>query len=367
MEILNKLTIRGFKSIQNLEDFELRQLNIIVGANGAGKSNLISFFRLLRFFVEDRLNQYIISNGGVDDFLYNGPKITDKMFFETHFGCRGYRFSLTPTSEGTCAVENESRYYDFSRYGWWSLGSSPNGSSRMVAEIKNNATDAQYSRPVYDTIMSWQLYHFHDTSNTAGMRRYDILENWEKLSADASNIAPFLLKMRKDWPDSYQRIVDAIRTVLPYFDDFALTPQTFGEQIKVRLSWRQKGSDYPMQPYHLSDGSMRFICLATALLQPEPPSMIIIDEPELGLHPEAIAILAELIEFASKHTQVVIATQSPLLLNFFSLDDIIVTKRQNGSSFFTRLKKEDFSHWLDDFNVGELWAKNVLEGGATHE
>lgn len=362
MATLDRLTIRGFKSIQNLEDFELRQLNIIVGTNGAGKSNLISFFRLLRFFVEDRLNQYIISNGGIDDFLFNGPKITNKIYFETHFGERGYRFSLIPTTEGTCSVEDESRYYDKSFYGWWSLGGSPNGSSRMVAEIKNNIPDARYSRPVYDTIISWQLYHFHDTGITAGMRRYDIVENWEKLSPDASNIAAFLRNMKLLRPDCYQRIIDAVRTALPYFDDFALTPQHFGEQLKVRLSWYQKGSDYPMQPYHFSDGAMRFICLATALLQPNPPSMIIIDEPELGLHPKAIAILAELIEFASRNTQVVIATQSPLLLNYFSIEDIIVAERHNGSSGFIRLKEEDFSHWLEDFSIGELWTKNVLGG-----
>ena len=122
-----------------------------------------------------------------------------------------------------------------------------------------------------------------------------------------------------------------------------------------------------MQPYHLSDGSIRFICLATALLQPNPPSTIIIDEPELGLHPEAIGVLAELIKLAAQKTQVIVATQSPLLLDQFSIEDIIVARRKDGASTFERLKEEDYTSWLEDYTIGELWAKNVILGGTSHE
>ena len=142
---------------------------------------------------------------------------------------------------------------------------------------------------------------------------------------------------------------------------------TQGEAEKVKLSWKQIGSDYPMQPYHLSDGSIRFICLATALPQPNPPSTIIIDEPELGLHPEAIGVLAELIKLAAQKTQVIVATQSPLLLDQFSIEDIIVARRKDGASTFERLKEEDYTSWLEDYTVGELWTKNVIQGGTSHE
>jgi energy-coupling factor transporter ATP-binding protein EcfA2 len=148
-----------------------------------------------------------------------------------------------------------------------------------------------------------------------------------------------------------------------FFDDFDLKEKKFGQETKVRLSWRQKGSDYPMQPYHLSDGSIRFICLATALLQPVLPSTIIIDEPELGLHPAAISILAELIQDAAKRTQVIIATQSPALIDQFALEDIVVVNREEGASTFTRLNERDFSTWLEEYTVGELWRKNVITGG----
>ena len=153
--------------------------------------------------------------------------------------------------------------------------------------------------------------------------------------------------------------------MIPFLDDFILKPN--GNEM-LRLDWRQKGvADYPMRPSHLSDGSIRFICLAAALLQPTPPSMIVIDEPELGLHPQAIAILAELIQSAAKRTQVITATQSAALINHFSVEDIVVVNREDGQSTFERLKHEDFSAWLEDYSVGELWAKNVIAGGPAHE
>jgi len=174
-----------------------------------------------------------------------------------------------------------------------------------------------------------------------------------------------LLFLRELNRPHYDEILHACRLVAPFLDDFLLEPQQLGPKTKVALSWKAKGSDYPMQPYHLSDGTIRFICLATALLQPNPPSTIIIDEPELGLHPEAIRILGELIEDAAKRTQLIIATQSPLLLDQFAIKDIVVVKRKEGQSTFERLKHEDFTEWLQDYSVGQLWTKNVIQGGTT--
>ena len=305
---LDKLTIKGFKSIRKLKAFELNNLNIFIGGNGAGKSNLIEFFRLLRKIIDGNLNTYIHSGGGISDFLFNGRKITSKLEFETRFGVRGYRFSLEPGPSEKCLITNEARYYEGGRTGWWTLGDSPDGTSLLVKEVKDDSSDSQYSRPVYDAISSWQIYHFHDTSTTAAMRHYEIVQDNKVLRFDAANIAPYLLRLKNEQEHAYQEILNAVHLVMPFFDDFLLDVTQFGEKQKVNLSWLQKGSDYPMQPYHFSDGSIRFICLATALLQPHLPSTIIIDEPELGLHPSAIAILAELIQNTSKRTQLIVAT-----------------------------------------------------------
>jgi predicted ATPase len=364
---LDSLTIRGFKSIRELKDFELKKINIFVGANGAGKSNLISFFHMLQSFIEETLSDFVRDSGGIGDLLHNGRKATKQMEFETRFGLRGYRFTLKPGPGEGFALTDEARYYKHGSTGWWNLGSSEDNSSMLVREAKGASTDSQYSKPVYEAIGSWKIYHFHDTSSTAPMRHAEIVEDNMALRADASNIGPFLLRLRNEKTSYYDEILNACRLVAPFFDDFFLEPQKLGPKTKVSLTWKTKGSDYPMQPYHLSDGSIRFICLATALLQPDPPSTIIIDEPELGLHPEAIRILGELIEDAAKRTQIIAATQSPLLLDQFSIEDVVVVNRKEGQSVFERLKRSDFDEWLEDYSVGELWTKNVIQGGTTNE
>ena len=309
---LDKITIRGFKSIQELEDFELKSLNVFGGANGAGKSNLISFFRMLQELIDGDLAAYVLKSGGISDLLYNGRRATKQMEFEARFRLRGYRFKIVPgTDDKSFALEDEARYYEHSQSKWWHLGSSGDNRSLLVKEAKGKSKDSEYSRPVYEAIRSWKVYHFHDTSSTAAMRHEEIVQDNKVLRSDAANIAPFLLRLREEEDSSYDEILESCRLVTPFLDDFLLEPQKLGPKITVALAWRTKRSDYPMQPYHLSDGSIRFICLATALLQPDPPSTLIIDEPELGLHPEAIRILAELIENAAKRTQLIVATQSP--------------------------------------------------------
>ncbi|MDR0843550.1 MAG: AAA family ATPase, partial [Acidobacteriota bacterium] len=308
---LTRLTIRGFKSIQELDEFNLNSLNVFVGANGVGKSNLLAFFRLLHALMEDNLSDYILKNGGVGDLLFNGRKTTAEMSFETRFGLCSFRFKIKPGADDeSFAVTDEARYYEYGTTGWWELGSSENGKSMLVREIKRGDSDAKHSRPVYDAICSWKIYHFHDTSATAPMRHAEIVQDNEALRPDAANIAPFLLRMREEEVATYREILNTCRIVVPYLDDFLLKPKKYGAAEKVSLTWKTKGTDYPMQPYQLSDGSVRFICLVAALLQPTPPAAIIIDEPELGLHPEAIRLLGELIKNAAKRTQLIVATQS---------------------------------------------------------
>ncbi len=364
---LDKLTIRGFKSIESLENFPLKSLNLLIGANGAGKSNLIEFFYMLRNLMDDNLLDYVRRSGGVDDLLFNGPKETSQMEFATKFGPRGYRFTLKPGPLGTCWLTEEARYYEHGETGWWELGNSPDGRSLLAQEAKSKTRDSYLSKQVYNAIISWKIYHFHDTSASAGMRRYEIIQDNKTLRLNASNIAPYLLYLREQHPAAYQEIVEALRLAMPFFEDFLLDVTEFGESQKVNLSWRQKISDYPMQPYHLSDGSIRFICLTTALLQPQPPAAIIIDEPELGLHPLAIAILAELIQNASRKTQLIVATQSPALIDHFSVEDVIVVNRREGGSIFERLQEKDYKAWLEKYSVGELWVKNVISASPIYE
>lgn len=373
---IKKISISGFKSLRELIDFELGDLNIIIGANGAGKSNLVQVFRLLMAMTRKNLQKFILENGGADNFLHNGPKNTRAIKIALEFESRGnlaegsncYRFELTPTVEETFLVSEDRKYVT----GNWRSYGDPSRESRLRDECDEKSADGRgkgVGHFVYDAIAHWMMYHFHDTSSTAPMRRSEIVEDHRILRSNGGNIAPFLLNLKSDESlrSYYQEIVNATRLVIPFFDDFRLDVMKFGDAEKVKLGWRQKGSDFPMQPYHLSDGSIRFICLAAALLQPHPPSAVVIDEPELGLHPEAIAILAELIQTAAKKSQILVATQSPLILNEFAMEDIVVVNRKDGQSTFERLNYSDYNEWLEEYSVGELWTKNVIEGGATHE
>ncbi|RUM46741.1 MAG: recombinase RecF [Desulfocapsa sp.] len=373
---IKKLSIKGFKSILDCSDFEMSNLNIIIGANGAGKSNFVQIFRMIMAMTRKNFSKFILERGGADNFLFNGPKITHQINIEFEFqslsdnatGSNFYRFELTPTVDEQFLVSEERQYVTTN---WRSYGS-PSIESRLYDERNETSADGQWNGVghfVYESISNWMVYHFHDTSSTAPMRRSEIIEDSHKLRGNASNIAPFLLMLRNSelYKNDYEEIVNAVRLVIPFFDDFRLDVQKLGEAEKVKLSWTQKGSDFPMQPYHLSDGSIRFICLATALLQPNPPSTIIIDEPELGLHPAAISILAELIQMAARRTQIIVATQSPALIDQFAIEDIVVVNRENGASSFKRLDEKDFSAWLEEYSVGELWTKNVITGGPVYE
>ena len=324
------------------------------------------------------MQKFILENGGADNFLHNGPRNTPAISMEFEFeshspfrkGSNVYRFELSPTVEETFLVNEERKYVtsDWRPYG------SPSLESRLYDERQETSATGNghgVGYFVYQSIANWIVYHFHDTSSTAPMRRSEIIEDNTKLRSNGSNIAPFLLKLKTGntfpSPAYYQDIVNAVRLVMPFFDDFRLDVLKMGEAEKVKLSWQQKGSDFPMQPYHLSDGSIRFICLATALLNPFPPSVIVIDEPELGLHPEAIRILGELIRDAAKRTQIIVATQPPLLLDQFSIEDIVVVNRREGQSVFERLHRADFDEWLENYSVGELWSRNIIAGGTCHE
>ncbi len=366
---LDLLTIKGFKSIENLEDFRLANLNVFIGGNGAGKSNLIDFFRLLRAMMElplpglarASLKTFIADSGDSDDFLFNGPKTTEQIEIKTMFGPNGYRFKLVPTRDVTFIIIDEERYHESDLNGWRKMGS---GQTRPELLKDKDRSDASGGRNVayciYEAISSWQIYHFHDTSKASSMRRFETIDDCDYLRFDASNIAPYLFYLKNDEKAVYSQIMDTIRLVAPFFDNFILKPN---KNEKVRLRWKHKGSDYPLKPQHLSDGTLRFICLTTALLQPDPPSTMIIDEPELGLHPYAIDILAELILAASKKFQLIVSTQSPLLVDCFEPKDVVVVNRRKGASVFERLDKEDLSSWLEDYSLGELWRKNIFDGG----
>lgn len=360
---IGTLTIKGFKSICELKKFRLLPLNVLIGANGVGKSNFVSFFKMLGELVEGRLQVWTKKQGGADRLLSFGIKETKAIEINIHFADNGYGIILEPTAGGEFVISEEQISFDGPYYGQTSpvLGRG-HSESRLKQEIAGGIS-RKMAKYCYDAISSWKVFHFHDTSDTAGVKRHGALHDYHYLRSDASNLAAYLFHLKQAHPETYSQIRKTVSLAIPFFDDFALQPESSSSgERQIQLLWKQKDSDYAFWPSQLSDGSLRFICLATALMQPNPPTTIIIDEPELGLHPCAVVLLGALIRAAAKRMQVIVSTQSVPLLNEFSIDDLIVVERQEGASIFKRLNQEDFESWLQDYSVGELWEKNILGG-----
>lgn len=366
---LGRLTIKGFKSIRSLENFRLRDLNILIGANGAGKSNFVSFFSFLHEMVEGRLTLTVNKGGGADAHLFLGPQITKKLSTELHFGLNGYVFELEPTVDNRLVFSDERIQYVGSQKTFVvnrSLGSG-HSESNLMEQTKGGKNQA-IAKHIYEAISGWVVYHFHDTSETAPMRRTCSVRDNERLRPDAGNLAAFLFRLKEEKLPTYELICDTVRLVAPFFKDFRLRPKKARGDEFVQLEWTQKNSDYPFHASQFSDGTIRFIALATALLQPDPPATILIDEPELGLHPYALNTLASLIRQARQRTQLIVSTQSASLLNAFEPKDIVAIDRVEGESRFHRLSEQELSTWLDEeYNLGELWQKEVYGGGPVHE
>ena len=354
---IDKLTIRGFKSLQDVE-LELGQLNVLIGPNGAGKSNLISYFDMLRELVEGRLQVWVAKRGGSDQILSYGVKETGHIESFIEFGLNGYKFVLTPSVTDLFTFSREDLHFTGDRVRDMQIRI---GSGLAESQLKYE--DQPIAKHCYASISAWKVFHFHDTSDTALVRRKGELHDNGYLRTDASNLAAFLYALNRRDPATYTQIRKIVQLAIPSFDDFELEPEQIRpDEHLIQLTWRQIGSDYPFLPSQLSDGSLRFICLVTALLQPDPPSTVIIDEPELGLHPYAIGLLGALLNSASERMQVIVATQSVQLLDECSIDDLIVVELLEGVSVFNRLKESEFDLWLEDYSVGELWEKNVLGG-----
>ena len=344
---LKKINIVGFKSIKE-SSVELDMLNVLIGSNGAGKSNFISVFTLLNNVIKKELQKYIAACGGANTFLFNGSKETTLMRLHFKFGSNSYGFDLSKTDNDTFYFEDEWFGYHYSVNYIRSI-SSGHPESKLEKEIGNGIT--------------WRVYHFHDTSRNARIKTSCDLADNMYLQFDAGNLAAFLLRLKNEHKNNYDDIIKTIQLIAPYFSDFILVPSNGSGSIL--LKWRQVGSDDIFNANQFSDGTLRFICLAVLLLQPKElqPETIIIDEPELGLHPYAVTIFSELAKKISCNKQIILSTQSVDLLSEFESKDIIVVDRTIEGSTFKRLNEEELKEWLEnDYSLGELWKKNILGG-----
>lgn len=350
---LSRIVLEGYKSIGQC-NLEMGSLNVLIGANGAGKSNFIGFFRLIAVLLDHRLQMLVGKAGGPDALLHFGRKTTDVMNVELYFGNNGYRFTLEPTNDNRLMFQREAL--------WWNMS----GDMGVVSghfESKADQHTSQIKDHTLPVMRSWRVYHFHDTSDSAKVKQTHRLNDNDYLREDGANLAAFLFRLKNHHANHYQRIVRTIQLVAPYFGDFHLRP-TLDNPDYIQLEWTEQGQDIPFKASEFSDGTLRFILMATVLLQPDNlmPSTIIIDEPELGLHPYAITVLAGLVKMAAQAHQLILSTQSVELVNQFDAEDLIVVDKHKGESTFQRPSEESLQSWLSDYSLGDLWKKNLLGG-----
>jgi predicted ATPase len=332
--MLRSISIAGFKSIRKIENLELRPINVLIGPNGSGKSNFIEVFTLL-----DRMAAV---NVEYDD---SDAEKHENIF---HFGIKN-----------TTVITVELGYYD--------------GVARLTIQLTPDGLATNLDPSPTSTAERWVpprpfplrslVYHFQDTGPRSPLRGTAMVRDNGLLRHDGGNLAAFLYLLRERSPDSYDLVRRTIQLVAPFFEDFQLAP----DKDTIRLVWRHKSSDMYFDVSDLSDGTLRFIALATVFLQPEElrPGVIIVDEPELGLHPAAIDVLASLVRRVSRRTQVIMATQSVGLLDRFEPEDVIVADRTGNEVSFRRLDGSGLAEWLESYTLSELWEKNVLGGGPT--
>ncbi len=365
--MLRRIVLKGFKSIKTM-DLEMLPLNVLIGANGAGKSNLVSFFKMLNEMMAGRLQQYIGTTGRAQSLLHFGPKVTPQIEAELEFevdnGVDTYSMRLFHAAGDTLVFADET--LSFLQTGFTKPKLVPLGAgheeTRVGLEAEKGEPTAKFFRHLLNRC---RVYHFHDTSPTARVRQYGYIGDNRWLMPDAGNLAAFLLRLREENGGGvYKRIVSTIRLMAPFFEDFDLEPAG-PTQKEIILNWRNRGSDQVFGPHQLSDGTLRAMCLVTLLMQAEDelPELIIVDEPELGLHPFALNLVASLFKKAAHYSQVLISTQSSSFLDNFDPENVVVVNREGEESQLTRLDAARLEAWLEEYSLGEVWEKNVIGGG----
>ena len=370
---LNNIELKGYKSVNGRgQTLTINDdITVLIGANGVGKSNIVSFFQLLNYAMSGSLQTYIGENGFADAFLYYGSKTTDcikaKLRFSDEESENEYAFRLAFAAGDSLIYTEET--ISFKKKGRGKPFKLTMDAGKKESQLYE-AKDSIYRETVQvfiNLLKNCRYFQFHDTTKESKIRKNGYIGDNKFLRSNAGNLAAFLfgIKCQEVGEPYYQRIVRYIQQVMPQFGDFIMEPSVTDSNY-ISLDWREKNSDHIFGVNQISDGTLRFMALATLLLQPPKtmPSLIVIDEPELGLHPTAISILAGMIKKASENTQVVIATQSPRLLDEFSADKVVVIERdaQQRTSVFKQLSNEQLKAWEDEYTTSELWDKNVIGG-----
>ena len=370
---IESVRIRGFRSLADVEITELPMATVLIGANGSGKSNFIRFFEMLSWMVRsNRLREFVERQGGADDQLFGGNRVTPRMEAEIRLRASDvlddYRFALSYAHPDRFFFSEEAIRYTYDHWqseGQWHYLES-GGREAQIVEVaqtrESRDVNTRTAAIIAGLLRNCSVYQFHDTSGNSDIKkRWDVGEN-NRLRSDGGNLAAILYRLEYEDVRCYEFICRQIGRILPGFDRFAIE-ESYG---KIALRWKAKWTDKTFGAHLTSDGSLRFFALVTLLnLPPEMlPDVILLDEPELGLHPKAVTLVGSMINSLATERQVIVATQSPLLVDAFDIEEIFALDLKDGETSIRKLDDpEKYQTWLDDgFSTGDLWQKNLLGG-----
>jgi predicted ATPase len=370
---LSRIRLEGFRSIRSL-DLTLGRTTVLIGANGAGKSNLLAFLKMVPMMESQSLRLFIGRSGAAESNLHYGPKRTPVMSFRIDAerddgAASAYAVRLAHAAGDALVFVEESVLWRWSGQDQWETKSL--GVGHVESLIKPASKDSKLwpASVVRSWVSNMNFYHFHDTSTESPLRGHGRQEESDYLRSDGRNLAPFLYQMAnsssEDERAAFARITRIVQQIAPFVKSLepVLTEPKDPARSLVRLDWIDQ-RDERFGVHQLSDGTLRAIALITALAQPKErlPQFICIDEPELGLHPAAVASLAGLVRAVSGSCQVLLATQSPTLLDEFKADDVVVVENHGGESRFVPKDSVSLAAWLDEYTLSELYQRNVLGG-----
>ena len=369
---IESVRIRGFRSLADVELSGLQNANVLIGANGSGKSNFVRFFEMMSWMLRSRrLAEFVGLQGGADDQLFGGNRVTPRMEAElalrTEAGRSEYRFALAHAHPDRFVFTEEAfRFSGTDRQTEARWQHAPSGQSEAAIVDVAQAPPSPGANPttarvIVHLLKSCNVFQFHDTSDTSNFKkRWDVEDN-NYLRTHGGNLAAVLHRLEQEDVQRFDHISRHVRRVLPVFDRFQVD-ESYG---KVSLRWKAVGTDKTIGAHLTSDGSLRFFALVTLLSLPLEmlPNVLLLDEPELGLHPAAVALVGGMIKTLAVDRQIIVATQSPLLVDAFDLEEIIVLDLENGRTAFRRPDADQYRRWLDEgFMPGEMWQKNLIGG-----
>ncbi len=384
--MIQRLQIKGFRSLRDVS-WEPGRLNVLIGPNGSGKSNLLRALRLLQQSAQGGLAEAILRQGGIGSLLWDGQAQELSWFIRTDpvssvFGeAMSYELRLRQLGATSAYRVEYERLWGESPMSLKSLerrpglaittfdnqgltltaheGSVPDDESllSLISGLFGNPAQVSFR----DGLVSWGIYHDLHVDLGATIRQPAVARLEKRVAADGQNLIPVLHTLYSSSRDFRNDVDMAMRAAFgDEFEDLTFPPAA-DQRVQMRLRWRSLKS--AQSAADLSDGTIRFLLLLAILANPEPESLIAIDEPEAGLHPGMLPIVAEYAREAARRTQVILTTHSPQFLDAFRDEPPTTTVAHwvDGETRLSVVDGEELARWLEEYSLGALFRSGELE------